>query len=158
MLVGCRNGTRNRSEYSCACFAYCRKFCRSSFWLPGSFNLIIFIAPFQHRNSGLSPKPQYWIRFSFVRANPFTETTYGLLGMRKYNSTRMVSEYTISIFTQHKYSVRVADAADPVPELQQYKEVFRLHNFHFHQTPVLCPFGRYSRSWTRTTKSIYQDT
>ena len=71
-------------------------------------------------------------------------------------NTEMFAGYMLSIFTQDQYCVRVADAADPVPEIQilyqKYRDVCRLHTFHFHPGPILCACCRCSRSCTRTTR------
>ena len=71
---------------------------------------------------------------------------------QNYNSTRKFSGYIISIFIKHQYCVRLADTADPEPELQRV--YIRIHNFHFRQTPILCPYWRYSRYCTRTTDPV----
>ena len=74
------------------------------------------------------------------------------------NYKEYISGYIISIFAKHQYCVRIEDTADTVPErqilYQNYKDVLKIHNFHFHPAPILCPCCRCSRSCTRTTKSM----
>ena len=42
-------------------------------------------------------------------------------------NTKMFAGYILSIFTQDQYCVRVADAADPVPELQGGQGIVQAH-------------------------------